>query len=121
MRRHVVVAKRGRPAAQLTEQDLSIQVVAPLTRLDDQPGDVSLQQRLNHPAEALGPDRRLMALRMKDQRGHLVTRGKRIDDLTPPAGPLVDKVPAALPGRQNDRASRRRACTSSSATTTTQT
>lgn len=102
MRRHVVIAKRGRLATQLREQDLSVQMVAALTRLDHQPGDVSLEQRLNHPAEALGPDFRLVALGMKDKRGHLVTRRKRIHDLAPPTCSLVDKVPAPLP-RQTKR------------------
>ena len=72
-------------------------MVAALTRLDDQPGDIALQQRPNHPAEAFRPQRRLVSLAMKDQCGNSATFSQRINDLTPPTSPLVDKVPAPLP------------------------
>ena len=42
----------GTAATQLANQHLTIEVIAAFSRLDDEPHDVAIDQRVNHPAEA---------------------------------------------------------------------
>jgi hypothetical protein len=55
VRWHVVVEECLGAAAQLIDQNLTVEVVASFAGLEDQPGN-AIEQRLDHLAEAFGSD-----------------------------------------------------------------
>jgi hypothetical protein len=78
---------------------LTVKVVAAFSGLDDQPCDVAVEQRLNHPVEALGADLGVAALAVEDQRGHLAGCREGVDDLSAATVPFLHEVPSPLAGK----------------------
>jgi len=84
---------------ELVDQHLTVEVVAPFARLDDQPGNAPLEQRCDHAAEAFGSNLAVTALAVIGQRRHLACADHRVDDLFPAAVAFVDEMPATLTGQ----------------------
>jgi hypothetical protein len=74
VRWHVAVEECLGAVAQLVDQNVTVEVVAAFAGLDDQPGNAAIEQRLDHPTEALGSDIAVAALAVIDQRGYLAAR-----------------------------------------------
>src|SRR5664279_1206170 len=88
--------KNGTAATQLANQHLTIEVIAAFSRLADEPHDVAIDQRVNHPAEALDPDLRVSTLAVVDQRCCLPAGQDGVEDLASSAVPFADEVPSPL-------------------------
>src|SRR3954462_10723453 len=95
-------------AAEFLDEHLTVPLVAPLARLDDQSMRSAVEKRVDHATEALGPD----CLRLPTTASRICRR--RLSR-------SVTKCHRRCPGRQNDRTSRRSPSTSPSATTATHT
>jgi hypothetical protein len=104
MRRQVHVAKRLRSgeAAEFFDEHLTVALIAPLARLDDQSLHSAVEKRVDHATEALGADVRIAALAVEGQRRQLAAAYSCVEDLPAAAVALGHEVPPPLP-RQAER------------------
>ena len=101
VRRQVHVAKRlgSGEAAEFLNEHLTVALVAPLARLDDQSLHSAVEKRVDHATEALGADVGIAALAVKDQRRQLAAAYNCVEDLPAAAVTLGHEVPPPLPGQ----------------------
>ena len=101
MRRQVHVAKRlwSVEAAELVDEHLTVALVAPLARLDDQSLHSAVEKRVDHATEALGADVRVAALAVEGQRRQLTAACHCVENLPAAAVALGHELPPPLPGQ----------------------
>jgi hypothetical protein len=109
------------PPPAFLDEHLTVALVAPLARLDDQSLHSAVEKRADHATEALGADVRVVALAVEGQRRQLTAACHCVENLPAAAVALGHEGHRRCPGRQNDRTSRRSPSTSPSATTATHT
>src|SRR4051812_22604628 len=101
VRRHMHVAKRlcSVEAAEFLDEHLTVPLIAPLARLDDQPLHSAVEKRADHATKALGADLRVAALAVEGQRRQLAAAYNCVEDLPAAAVALGHEVPPPLPGQ----------------------
>ena len=86
-------------AAEFLDEHLTVALVAPLARLDDQSLHSAVEKRADHATEALGADVGVVALAVEGQRRQLAAAYHCVEDLPAAAVAFGDKVPPPLPGQ----------------------
>ena len=101
VRRQMHVAKRlwWVEAAEFLDEHLTVALIAPLTRLDDQSLHSAVEKRVDHATEALGADVGIAALAVEGQRRQLAAAYNCVEDLPAAAVALGHEVPPPLPGQ----------------------
>ena len=101
MRRQMHVAKRlwSVEAAEFLDEHLTVALVAPLARLDDQSLHSAVEKRADHATEALGADVRVAALAIEGQSRQLTAACHCVENLPAAAVALAYEVPPPLPGQ----------------------
>src|SRR4051794_11314264 len=101
VRRQVHVAKPlwSVQAAEFLDQHLTVALVAPLARLDDQSLHSAVEKRADHATKALGADVGIAALAVEGQRRKLAAAYDCVEDLPGGAVAFAHEVPPPLPGQ----------------------
>jgi hypothetical protein len=101
VRRQMHVAKRlwSVEAAEFLDEHLTVALIAPLARLDDQSLHSAVEKRVDHATEALGADVGIAALAVEGQRRQLAAAYNCVEDLPAAAVALGHEVPPPLPGQ----------------------
>ena len=89
-------------AAEFLDEHLTVALIAPLARLDDQSLHSAVEKRVDHATKALGADVGIAALAVEAQRRQLAAAYNCVEDLPAAAVALGHEVPPPLP-RQAER------------------